>query len=105
MSGRFIPAQSGRKDDWLQIQYDSGKAGLQNQNSRYADNEIPVLCFMTEEIHPRKGSDRSTQKGGKEQGSLRDPPLVSSCPLLVHSHKRESKKIQDDQINKKQTGN
>ena len=47
---------------------------LQNQDSRHSDYKIPVLRFMTEELHTSDGADAATHKSREKQGFFRNPP-------------------------------
>ena len=75
---------------------------LKHADKRHPDHKIPVLCLMPEHIHPRPGSNTSTEQAAQKQMFFGNPPQLFSCPLLVHSHQKQPKHIHNQQINPQQ---
>ena len=77
---------------------------LQNQDSRHSDYKIPVLRFMTEELHAGDGADASAKEGGEEQGFLGDAPFVTAGFFLVNAHQGEGKEVDKKQVKDNRCG-
>lgn len=58
-------------------------------------------CFMAEDIHTRKGTQRSTDNGKTYQRDFGDPPAVLDGQLLIPMHKQKRNHIYYNQVNKK----
>ena len=77
---------------------------LQNQDSRHSDYKIPVLRFMTEELHTSDGADAATQKSREKQGFLGDAPFVTAGPWFVDAHQGEGKEVDKKQVKDNRCG-
>lgn len=72
---------------------------LNDQNGRYAVNEVPMSCFMAKRIHTNKGTDAATDQSNDEQGGFGDPPEMFFGFLFIQSHTEKT-----DQIDKHKIG-
>ena len=77
---------------------------LQNQDSRHSDYKIPVLRFMTEELHTSDGADAPAKEGREEQGFLGDAPFVAAGPGFVDAHQGEGDEVDKDQVKDNRCG-
>ena len=77
---------------------------LQNQDSRHSDYKIPVLRFMTEELHAGDGADASAKEGGEEKGFLGDAAFVTAGFFLVNAHQGEGKEVDKKQVKDNRCG-
>ena len=77
---------------------------LQKQDSRHSDYKIPVLRFVTEELHTGDGADAAAQKSREKQGFLRNPPFVTAGFFLVDAHQGEGKEVDKEQVKDNRCG-
>ena len=78
------------------------RSNLRDQNSRHADDELPVLCLMPELVHTGNASDAAADGRHEKQCGFRDPPEIFLGFSLVHQHKQKAKCIDYKQINQNQ---
>lgn len=75
-----------------------GQDGLGDKDGRNAQVELPLLCFVPEEIHAKKRADAAADNGQPDEGVLRDAPLPLPGLPLVNPEDQEGQKIDADEI-------
>lgn len=71
---------------------------LQTKNGGDPIAEIPVLGFVTENMHACQGAYAAAQESQKKQGLLRDAPAALAGTFFVRAHGRKSQNIDSQKI-------